>query len=186
MVGTATPRPPAARSGVSALRRRRVLGLLVLVVVLGACCLASIAVGAKPISLGDVWSALFTPTGGENDIVVRSLRVPRTALGLMAGAALGLAGALIQGHTRNPLADPGLLGVDAGAAFLVVIAISAFHVTTASSCRSRSGRSGSCSLSRRRTCFSSPRACGGCGRRGRGLPWWCSPWRGRRRPGPLR
>jgi iron complex transport system permease protein len=77
-----------------------------------------------------VWHAVFTPTGTEDDIVVRSLRVPRTLLGILAGGALGLAGALIQGHTRNPLADSGLLGVNAGAAFLVVIGIYAFGVTS--------------------------------------------------------
>jgi iron complex transport system permease protein len=114
----------------SALRRRRLIGLAALLgaVLLG--CLASVAVGAKPIPLYAVWHALLTPTGVEDDIVVRSLRIPRTVLGVLAGLALGLAGALIQGHTRNPLADPGLLGVDAGAAFLVVIGIYAFGVTS--------------------------------------------------------
>ena len=63
------------------------------------------------------------PTGTENDIVIRSLRVPRTALGVLAGLALGVAGALMQGHTRNPLADPGLLGVTQGAAFAMVASI---------------------------------------------------------------
>jgi iron complex transport system permease protein len=114
---------------VGGLRRRRLLGLGLLAVAVAACCLASIAVGAKAIPLDGVWHALLSPTGTEDDIVVRSLRIPRTVLGLMAGAALGLAGALIQGHTRNPLADPGLLGVSNGAAFFVVIGIYAFGVT---------------------------------------------------------
>ncbi|MFC4950209.1 FecCD family ABC transporter permease [Pseudonocardia sp. GCM10023141] len=127
---TATPGPPVVKSGGAALRRRRLLGIALLLAVLVVVCLLSVAVGAKPIALGNVWGALFSPTGSEDDIVVRSLRIPRTELGLMAGAALGLAGALIQGHTRNPLADPGLLGVDAGAAFLVVIGIYAFGVTS--------------------------------------------------------
>ncbi len=104
--------------------------LALLMAVLVACCLASIAVGAKAIPLEGVWHALFTPTGTEDDIVVRSLRVPRTILGVLAGGALGLAGALIQGHTRNPLADPGLLGVSNGAAFFVVIGIYVFGVTS--------------------------------------------------------
>jgi iron complex transport system permease protein len=114
---------------VGGLRRRRLLGLALLAVGLVACCLASIAVGAKPIPLDGVWHALFTPTGTEDDIVVRSLRIPRTVLGVMAGGALGLAGALIQGHTRNPLADPGLLGISPGAGFFVVIGIYVFGVT---------------------------------------------------------
>lgn len=130
MVTTATPDQQVAKAGVGNLRRRRLFGLGLLLVLLVLCCLASVAVGAKPIALSGVWDALFAPTGSENDIVVRSLRIPRTELGLMAGAALGLAGALIQGHTRNPLADPGLLGVDAGAAFLVVIGIYAFGITS--------------------------------------------------------
>jgi iron complex transport system permease protein len=91
-----------------------------------------VAVGAKPIPLGTVWDALVRPDLLlEDHIVVRSLRIPRTVLGLIAGAALGLAGALMQGHTRNPLADPGILGVNAGAAFLVVVGIYVFGVTDA-------------------------------------------------------
>ncbi|MBN9107885.1 MAG: iron chelate uptake ABC transporter family permease subunit [Pseudonocardia sp.] len=112
------------------MRSRRVTGLLLLAVLLVVVCLASIAIGAKAIPLDHVWSALFSPTGTEDDVVVRSLRIPRTVLGLLAGAALGLAGALMQGHTRNPLADPGLLGVNAGAAFLVVIGIHVFGISS--------------------------------------------------------
>ena len=120
----AVPAPPTG-----GLRRRRLLGLGLLAVGLAACALASIAVGAKPIPLDGVWHALVTPTGTEDDIVVRSLRIPRTVLGVMAGGALGLAGALIQGHTRNPLADPGLLGITTGAGFFVVIGIYLFDVS---------------------------------------------------------
>jgi iron complex transport system permease protein len=64
--------------------------------------------------------------------IVHGLRVPRTVLAIAVGAALGVAGALMQGHTRNPLADPGLLGVSAGAAFAVVVGIYLFDVTSAS------------------------------------------------------
>jgi iron complex transport system permease protein len=126
--GVLTPVAPPPVPG--ALRRRRLLGLVLLVTVLVVCCLASIAVGAKAIPIEAVWHALFHPTGTEDDIVVRSLRIPRTTVGLLAGAALGLAGALIQGHTRNPLADPGLLGINAGAALFVVTGIYAFGVTS--------------------------------------------------------
>lgn len=116
-------RPPVSR------RQRRLagLGVLAVLVVLGA--LAGLAVGAKPLAPGAVWTALVAPTGTEADVIVRSLRLPRTVLALVAGAALGMAGTLIQGHTRNPLADPGLLGVSAGAAFAVVLAIYALGVT---------------------------------------------------------
>ncbi|MQA14587.1 MAG: iron chelate uptake ABC transporter family permease subunit [Pseudonocardiaceae bacterium] len=112
------------------LRRRRLLVVALLVALLVLACLASVAVGAKAIPLGEVWSALVAPTGGENDIVVRALRVPRTILGIIVGAALGVAGGLMQGHTRNPLAEPGILGVNAGAALAVVIAIYTLGITS--------------------------------------------------------
>ena len=71
-----------------------------------------------------VWQALLDPDlASEDAVIVRQLRVPRTvARACWSALALGLAGALMQGHTRNPLADPGLLGVNAGAAFAVVLA----------------------------------------------------------------
>ncbi|MGH3813933.1 MAG: FecCD family ABC transporter permease [Pseudonocardiaceae bacterium] len=104
-----------------------IVGLVGLLVVVG---LASLAVGAKPIPIGVVWDALWSPTGTPDDLIVRSLRIPRTLLGVLVGVALGVAGALMQGHTRNPLAEPGLLGVNAGAAFLVVVGIYALGVTS--------------------------------------------------------
>lgn len=117
-------------SAVASRRARRhvstlvLLGFLVLVVV------ASLAVGAKAIPPAQVWYALYTPTGDENDIVVRSLRMPRTLLGVIVGMALGVAGALMQGHTRNPLADPGLLGVSAGAGFFIILGVQALNMTS--------------------------------------------------------
>jgi iron complex transport system permease protein len=112
------------------MRARRVGLVAGLAVLLVAATLAGLAIGAKEIPLPEVWSAVFSPTGTENDIVVRSLRAPRTLLGIAVGIALGMAGALMQGHTRNPLAEPGLLGVSAGAAFLVVLGIYAFGVSS--------------------------------------------------------
>jgi iron complex transport system permease protein len=84
---------------------------------------ASLAVGSNPLELDEVWRALTSPAGAEADIIVRTLRVPRTLLGLVVGVCLGVAGVLMQGHTRNPLAEPGLLGVSAGAAFAVVLGL---------------------------------------------------------------
>ncbi|HEV7472204.1 MAG TPA: iron chelate uptake ABC transporter family permease subunit [Pseudonocardia sp.] len=130
MAATPPGQPRARPVRRSPLRRRRLVGLLVLVVLLVAACFASVALGTKIIPFPQVWSALFAPTGTEDDIVVRALRIPRTVLGVLVGIALGLAGALIQGHTRNPLADPGLLGVNAGSAFFVVLGIYLFGVTS--------------------------------------------------------
>jgi len=112
-----------------AIRRRRLLILLALVAAVAIAALLSLVIGAKNVPLGDTWHALTAPTGTENDIVIRSLRVPRTVLGVLAGIALGVAGALMQGHTRNPLADPGLLGVTQGAAFAMVAAVVGLGVT---------------------------------------------------------
>jgi iron complex transport system permease protein len=95
----------------------------VLTVALPVCVLLSLALGARPVPVAEAWAALFDYTGTDEQLVVRSLRVPRTVLGLVVGTALGLAGALAQGHTRNPLADPGLLGVAAGASLATVGAI---------------------------------------------------------------
>lgn len=100
------------------------------VAVLVLVCFASIAIGAKPLPLSDVWHGLFHYTGGNDDVLVRQVRIPRTLLGLLVGAALGLAGAVMQALTRNPLAEPGILGVNAGASAAVVSAISFFGVTS--------------------------------------------------------
>ncbi|HYH25578.1 MAG TPA: iron ABC transporter permease [Blastococcus sp.] len=100
------------------------LGLAVLVAVLVATTLVSIAVGTRSIGIGTVWQALTDSSLRTDEaIIVRELRLPRTVLGVMVGLALGVAGALTQGHTRNPLGDPGLLGVTAGASLAVVLAI---------------------------------------------------------------
>lgn len=115
------------------LRLRRILGLLALLVLLAFLLLASVAVGSRPLSFGEIWHGLTPPydtVPTEADLIVRDLRVPRTLLGLVTGVALGLAGGLIQGHTRNPLADPGILGVSAGAACAVVLAITFLGVTS--------------------------------------------------------
>jgi iron complex transport system permease protein len=101
------PAPPARRA-------IRAFGLLLAAAILVLVALASIAIGAKELSLGQVWHGLFDDSGTYGDVVVAE-RLSRTVLGLLAGAALGLAGAVLQALTRNPLADPGLLGINAAA-----------------------------------------------------------------------
>ncbi|MFJ5263098.1 FecCD family ABC transporter permease [Streptomyces sp. NPDC088387] len=126
-----SPPEPRAESVAAPPNRRaiRSFGLLVALAVLVLIALASIAVGAKQLSMGEVWHGLFQDSGRYADVVVGE-RLSRTALGLLAGAALGLAGAVLQALTRNPLADPGLLGINAGASAAVVTAITYFGVTS--------------------------------------------------------
>ncbi|MGW7433923.1 FecCD family ABC transporter permease [Streptomyces sp. NPDC054861] len=110
----------------------RAVGLVAAVGVLLLVCVLSIMIGAKPVPFGDVWHGLFQNTGTGNDVIIRDVRVPRTLLGLLVGVALGLSGAVMQGLTRNPLAEPGLLGVNAGAAAAVVSAIAFLGITEVS------------------------------------------------------
>ena len=130
---TAAPtRGPAAPQRRPA-RSRRWIGLVLLLTLAVVACLASIAIGTRSIGLGEVWRALFdSGLASEEAVIVRQLRVPRTVLGLMVGMALGVAGALMQGHTRNPLGDPGLLGVTAGASLAVVLSIAWLGISTPS------------------------------------------------------
>lgn len=102
--------------------------LAVAIVVLAAAVALSIAIGAKTIPLATVWDALWQPTAVEDHIIVRHLRIPRTIVAIVVGTALGVAGALIQALSRNPLADPGILGVNAGAACAIAVGASAFGI----------------------------------------------------------
>lgn len=105
-------------------RRAALLGL-----VLVTALLSSLLVGSRPIAPAAVFDALVAPDPASADhTVIRTLRLPRTLLATVAGAALAVAGVLMQGITRNPLAGPGLLGVNAGASFAVVLAIWALQV----------------------------------------------------------
>ncbi|GAA0921909.1 iron ABC transporter permease [Nonomuraea longicatena] len=110
-------------------KRGLISGLVVLGVSVAAVSVLSVGIGSRFIPPADVIGALITPGTGFADNVVWELRIPRTAAGLLVGAALGLAGAVMQGLTRNPIADPGILGVHAGAAFGVVAAVYGFGLT---------------------------------------------------------
>ncbi|MFF3182735.1 FecCD family ABC transporter permease [Rhodococcus pyridinivorans] len=102
------------------------LGVLVLLVI------ASITIGSRNVDWADIVAAL----GGATDNIGQGAiakRIPRTVLAMLVGAALGLAGAVMQGVTRNPLADPGILGVNMGASLAVVIGMAWFGLWTQTS-----------------------------------------------------
>lgn len=111
---------------------RRGAVLVAAIVGLGVLCLLSVALGARDLALNQVFTALFSPTGSEADAIVRDLRLPRTVLGVLVGLSLGLAGAVAQALTRNPLADPGLLGISGGASFGIVLSVTTMGLSTAS------------------------------------------------------
>lgn len=120
-----------ALSPVGRRRGLRIAGLGVLGAGLAFTIVLSLSVGARAIPFGAVVDALFHFDAAISDhLVVHDLRLPRTLAGLAVGLALAVAGALMQGVTRNPLADPGLLGVNSGASLAVVIAIWMLHLTT--------------------------------------------------------
>ncbi|MET0132677.1 MAG: iron chelate uptake ABC transporter family permease subunit [Kibdelosporangium sp.] len=102
--------------------------LLVALAVLGIVTIGSLLVGAQPVHAGAALRVLFDDDRSDAAVIVHDLRMPRTVLGSCVGIALGLAGALMQSLTRNPIADPGILGVNAGAAFGVLIAVVGFGV----------------------------------------------------------
>lgn len=124
---------PLLEPSVVALRRpraRRAAGLLALGILVVGVIVLSVTVGSRDVAWSDIWAAL----GGNADGFDRGAvakRIPRTLLALLAGAALGVAGAVMQGVTRNPLADPGILGVNMGASLAVVFGIAFFGLSTA-------------------------------------------------------
>lgn len=101
--------------------RGALLALAALVVI--GLALASMSVGSMRIPFGEVLGGIFSPSGSINDLILTTVRLPRTLAGLLVGASLAVAGAIMQALTRNPLASPGILGVNAGAALAVVIAV---------------------------------------------------------------
>ncbi|MFS0724368.1 FecCD family ABC transporter permease [Paenibacillus sp. 1P07SE] len=93
-------------------------GLVALLLGMGV----SISFGAKDIDLLTVWQAVFGFNSGITEhLIIRELRMPRVIGGVMVGASFAVAGAIMQGMTRNPLADSGLLGLNAGAAFVMAL-----------------------------------------------------------------
>ncbi|SDR89405.1 iron complex transport system permease protein [Paraoerskovia marina] len=111
----------------------RAIALLVLLALLVVAVFLSLAVGSRPMSLDVVWGALTSGDVPAADrAAVVDLRLPRTVLGILVGAGLAVAGAIIQAVTRNPLADPGILGVTSGSAFMVAVAVGFLGIATPS------------------------------------------------------
>src|SRR6218665_1697370 len=108
----------------------KIVFLFVGLLLLAAISVCSLALGSMPISLASLSAMPFGRAPATDTLLVETLRAPRTALGILVGASLGGAGALMQAVTRSPLADPGLLGVNAGAATLVVAGLCFFRITS--------------------------------------------------------
>ena len=130
-----TTAPPVPAPDAALTRRPgsvRLLWLLVVVAVLVALMAASVAVGSREVG----WSEIVSALGGSSETIGEAAvtkRIPRTLLAVLVGAALGLAGAVMQGVTRNPLADPGVLGINMGASLAVVTGIAFLGLFSATS-----------------------------------------------------
>lgn len=120
MATLAAPRPEVR---ISRSRPLLLTGLGLGVVLLLLSMLSSILFGAADIGPATVWAALFAFDDSTDHLIIQTLRVPRALVAAAVGAALAVAGAVMQGLTRNPMADPGLLGIEAGAALAVVAAV---------------------------------------------------------------
>jgi iron complex transport system permease protein len=127
-----TAAAPTIHSSRHGLAARRAGWTVAAVVALLLAVLLSLAVGARAVPPSAVFDALFHGGHSPDAEVVRQLRVPRTVIGLMVGAALALAGTTLQGITRNPIADPGILGISQGSSVGVVLAIAVVGVHTLS------------------------------------------------------
>lgn len=124
MAGTSALAGPDPAAALDLRGRRRRWGLALCALLLAAMATASVFVGTRPIAAQTTVQAFvaFDATNSEH-LLVRHLRLPRALLGIVVGCALGVAGAIMQALTRNPLADPGILGVNAGATLAIVAAI---------------------------------------------------------------
>ncbi|KUP03958.1 iron ABC transporter [Bacillus coahuilensis m2-6] len=106
--------------------------LVLSLVLLGICIVASLAFGSRTVGWNELVDGLFYPEVQSHGALVVRQRIARTVFSLMCGAALGVSGALMQSVTRNPIADPSILGVNTGAALFVVCGISFFQIGSAS------------------------------------------------------
>ncbi|CAK9890590.1 Ferric enterobactin transport system permease protein FepD [Pseudomonas fluorescens] len=112
-------------------RRPRSSGLVIGLGVLALLVVCSLLIGSRGIGLADIADAFWRyDPGNDQHLVIRELRIPRTLVAILTGLALGVAGALMQALTRNPLAEPGLLGINAGAALAVIIGVTLFKLVS--------------------------------------------------------
>ncbi|MDR6692333.1 iron complex transport system permease protein [Microbacterium sp. 1154] len=112
--------------------RRRAVGVAALVIVLVVAAILSVTFGARDVTAADIWSGLTGSTDTASAAAVAK-RVPRTLLAVLVGAALAVSGAVLQGATRNPLADPQILGINGGAGLAIVVGIAFFGLGSATS-----------------------------------------------------
>lgn len=106
--------------------------LILSIILLGICVLASLAFGSRTIGWDELMAGLFHPEIQSHGANIVRQRIARTVFCLMCGAALGVSGALMQSVTRNPIADPSILGVNTGASLFVVCGISFLNISSAS------------------------------------------------------
>ena len=111
--------------------RKFIKVFILLIILLGVCILASLAFGSRMVEWTDVLDGLFHPDAQSHEANVVRQRIVRTIFSLMCGAALGISGALMQSVTRNPIADPSILGVNTGASLFVVCGIAFFNISSA-------------------------------------------------------
>lgn len=132
MSAVSATRAPARTPSAAILGTRpaRVAGIVAAPILLASVTFLSLALGSAELDIGTVIGAFAAFDGSSAHLIVTELRLPRTLIGLAVGAALGLSGTLMQGVTRNPLAEPGILGINAGAALFVVIAIAILGVSS--------------------------------------------------------
>ncbi|MFB6275885.1 MAG: FecCD family ABC transporter permease [Halothece sp.] len=97
------------------------MGLAVGGLILLICLVSNLALGASDIPLAEVYRAFAAYDGSTEHLIIRTIRLPRSLIATFVGAALAVAGAIMQGITRNPLASPSILGINAGASLAVVI-----------------------------------------------------------------
>lgn len=109
--------------------KKLVIVILGSITCLCICMLLSVAYGVKSVGIRDVWEAILGVDSDKFEVNIVAARIPRTIFGVLGGAALAVSGALMQSITRNPIADPSILGVNTGASLFVVCGMAFFHIS---------------------------------------------------------